>query len=67
VYEKGKNYFFSGRRVRRGLYKTNNNLLINADVNGAANIMKKAILQLFGEKEFRTGSVQIFHPQTLVV
>ena len=28
-------------------------LLINADVNGAANIMKKAILQLFGEKEFQ--------------
>jgi putative transposase len=67
VYEKGKKHSFSGRRMKRGLYKTKNNILINADVNGAANIMKKAILQMFGEKEFNTGSVQIFHPQTLVV
>ena len=32
---------FSGRRVYRGLYKSANGTIINADVNGAANIMRK--------------------------
>lgn len=34
---------FSGRRVKRGLYRTSNRQLINADVNGSANIMRKVI------------------------
>lgn len=34
---------FSGRRIKRGLYKCANGLLVNADCNGAANIMRKAI------------------------
>jgi len=32
---------FSGKRVHRGLYKSKDGTLINADVNGAANIMRK--------------------------
>ena len=36
-------YTFSGNRVCRGLYKTKNNKLINADVNGSLNILKKFI------------------------
>ena len=32
---------FSGKRVHRGLYKTKNGTLINADVNGSANIFRK--------------------------
>jgi len=32
---------FSGKRVKRGLYKTLKGLLINADVNGALNIIRK--------------------------
>lgn len=32
---------FSGKRVKRGLYKTNKGKKINADVNGAYNIMAK--------------------------
>ncbi len=35
-------YSFKGKRIKRGLYKTENGLLINADANGAANILKKA-------------------------
>lgn len=35
-------YKFSGRRVKRGLYKTKKGMLINADVNGALNILKKS-------------------------
>lgn len=32
---------FSGKRVKRGLYKTLKGLLINADMNGALNIIRK--------------------------
>lgn len=34
---------FSGSRISRGLYRCSNGLVINADCNGAANIMRKAI------------------------
>ncbi|WP_293077768.1 hypothetical protein [Okeania sp. SIO3B5] len=36
-----KSWNSSGKRVHRGLYQTKNGLLVNADVNGAANILKK--------------------------
>ena len=32
---------FSGARIQRGLYQTNDGYVINADVNGSYNIMKK--------------------------
>ena len=32
---------FSGKRIYRGLYKSKNGTLINADVNGSANILRK--------------------------
>lgn len=35
-------YKFSGRRIKRGLYKTQHGRLINADLNGAANILNKS-------------------------
>jgi len=35
---------FSGSRVRRGLYRTSNKTYLNADVNGALNIMRKSKL-----------------------
>ncbi len=34
---------FSGRRVKRGLYRAANGRLLNADVNGSANIGRKVI------------------------
>ena len=34
---------FSGNRVKRGLYKTKDGITLNADVNGALNILRKAI------------------------
>ena len=37
-----KDYEFSGSRIKRGLYKTKNNKLLNADINGALNILKKS-------------------------
>ena len=35
-------YQFSGKRIKRGLYKTANGKLIHADTNGSYNIMRKA-------------------------
>ena len=37
-----KEYQFSGKRIYRGLYKTANGKVFNADVNGALNIMRKS-------------------------
>lgn len=36
---------FSGKRILRGLYKSKDNILINSDVNGSLNILKKYIIQ----------------------
>jgi putative transposase len=34
---------YSGKRIKRGLFRTKNGLLVNADMNGAANIMRKNV------------------------
>ena len=34
---------YLGKRIKRGLFKTAQGKIINADVNGSYNIMKKAI------------------------
>jgi putative transposase len=34
---------FSGKRVKRGLYRTSKDYLINADINGSLNIGRKVI------------------------
>jgi len=39
--EKPTNWKSSGKRTKRGLFRTANNWYINADANGAANILKK--------------------------
>ena len=38
---------FSGKRIGRGLYRTGTGMLINADCNGAANILRKAFPEAF--------------------
>ena len=38
---------FSGSRIKRGLYRTSEGRLINADVNGSYNILRKAIPNAF--------------------
>ncbi|WP_410472556.1 RNA-guided endonuclease InsQ/TnpB family protein [Faucicola mancuniensis] len=38
-----KNANYQGKRIKRGLFKSSNNTLINADVNGAYNILRKVI------------------------
>ncbi|WP_373530276.1 hypothetical protein [Nostoc sp.] len=40
---------FSGRRIKRGVYKSSVGLLINADINGSLNILRKAIPEAFAQ------------------
>ena len=55
----GKHHVFSGWRVSRGLYRTANGCVINADVNGAANTIRKAMPGVRG--------INVFHPVVLPV
>ena len=34
---------FSGQRIKRGLYRSSNGTLLNADINGAGNIIRKVV------------------------
>ena len=43
IYGQTDNPTFSGRRVKRGLYQDSKGNLWNADLNGAANIMRKVV------------------------
>ena len=53
-----QSYKFSGTRIRRGLYKTADGILLNADVNGALNILRKSsvvdLTILYGSGEVDT-------------
>lgn len=58
VYSDGsENRRFSGKRVHRGLYKSGSGILINADVNGASNILRKAYPCMPNKVEWRIGVV----------
>ena len=48
VYKKGqKTGAFSGSRIRRGLYRSADGTVLNADVNGAGNILRKRYPEAF--------------------
>ena len=44
VYGEAGNPKFSGHRIMRGLYQSGNGQLINADVNGSYNILRKGLM-----------------------
>jgi putative transposase len=56
---------FSGKRVKRGLYRTENGTIINADVNGATNIMRKVFK--FAFKEPFSNMSSLLKPTSLVL
>lgn len=58
----GKKYSFSGKRIKRGMYKTKDGLIINADVNGSYNIMVKGLNNL---GEILNRSLVSFHTRSL--
>lgn len=56
----GKHRKFKGKRIQRGLFRASDGRIINADVNAAYNIMKKAIPKV----KFADGIEGIvLHPQ----
>ena len=65
VYTKGQktaDVSFSGRRLTRGLYRTASGLAINADCNGAANILRKAYPDAWNT---RTDFSFLAHPESV--
>ena len=58
----GEKYSFSGKRIKRGMYKTKDGLIINADVNGSYNIMVKGLNNL---GEILNRSLVSFHTRSL--
>ena len=54
TYHKGNSqeYLFSGKRITRNLYKSKQGKIINADLNGALNILKKSGEKLIEELDY---------------
>ena len=50
---------YQGRRVKRGLFRTSSGKLINADVNGALNILKKYLLNAVRNREELLNSLDL--------
>jgi putative transposase len=70
TYGKANNNVFSGKRVKRGMYKSRSGKLINADINGSYNILRKALPNAFGngiEDMNMVISSLVVHPVRIVV
>ena len=54
TFNEGENqkHTFSGKRISRNLYQTKNNQIIDADLNGALNIMKKANIEMLTSLDY---------------
>jgi putative transposase len=66
-YEPKSTHTFSGKRVKRGLYHSQNCTTINADVNGAYNILRKSNPKFtFGDlvAKVSKGILDWLHPYT---
>jgi putative transposase len=44
-----KHEMYTGSRIKRGLFKTSNGTLVNADINGASNILIKALPKAYAD------------------
>jgi putative transposase len=62
---------FSGKRVKRGMYRASNGRSINADINGAGNIIRKVAPDAFGQRAVEDGkgvlASLVVHPVRIVV
>jgi IS605 OrfB family transposase len=73
VYGKEKgNPVFSGKRVKRGMYRSKSGRMFNADVNGSYNIMRKALPNAFncngiGDVNGTRVESLVVHPERIVV
>lgn len=62
VHGETENPKFSGRRVKRGLYRSGNGQLINADVNGSYNILRKGLM---GNNQSFNVDSPLIHPRVV--
>ncbi|MBA2678414.1 MAG: hypothetical protein H0U76_08485 [Ktedonobacteraceae bacterium] len=60
--EKDKKPTCSGKRIKRGLYHASNGQAINADINGAGNIIRKVASNAFGSEGVEDGKGVLTHP-----
>ena len=58
-------YVFSGKRVKRGLYKSKEGKLLNADINGSLNIMRKYTKASLDELMFQGVEGLVFNPRVI--
>jgi putative transposase len=62
---------FSGKRIKRGLYRASDGQLINADVQGSYNIIKKVAPKAFESRVVEDGKEMpaslVVHPVRFVV
>ena len=73
TYKKGDTieYVFSGKRIKRGLYRAADGRLINADCNGSGNIVRKVAPNAYGPEGVEDGKnsfpLSVVHPVRIVV
>jgi IS605 OrfB family transposase len=64
-------YVFHGKRIKRGLYQASNGREINADINGAGNMIRKVAPDAFGPEGVEDGKGMlaslVVHPVRIVV
>jgi putative transposase len=60
---------FSGKRIKRGLYRASDGRLINADCNGSGNIVRKVAPDAFGSEGVEDGEAKprVVHPVRIVI
>ncbi len=67
--ESGEKHTFSGKRVKRGLYRASDGRKINADINGSGNIIRKVAPDSFGLRAVEDGKAMlaslVVHPVRL--
>jgi putative transposase len=65
----GEKHTFSGKRVKRGLYRASDGRKLNADINGAGNIIRKVAPDAFGQRAVEDGKAVlaslVVHPVRL--
>jgi len=52
---------FSGKRIKRGLYQAKDGTLVNADINGAGNTIRKVAPNAFGQRVVEDGKARFSH------
>ena len=60
-----KHSTYLGKRVKRGLFKTNKGLFINADVNGSLNIGRLYQKKVAGNAQAHPVEAVVVHPRRL--